>query len=384
METPGLPPVSLLDRSATRGVWNAFSLEEVRDALRRTDTARPYRDFLCPLADIELSFSPKGEVMLRPGRAALRRRREHPASACAVEQLLGRVGLPSLGPNLGDLVAAGLSDLATAQANALIRARAGGRVVRLRARRRPGAGPRPVIEAVVGEGYATYDDASMVESLLHALPGSDAGPLVISASRTTEGFRLRLTRGGKPPKLCEPIPMLEARNSEVGRGATALTSGLFTLVCTNGMHRWEDGARRGRWVHLFGQPERIDVELAPALAARWDAAECLRASWQEARAVELPVQDAQQALGWIARLARRTGTTHRLRSATVLDVVGLLDDETTSRTKDGRWSLSTLADAITLRAQKARALEQFELERAAGRLLEGALLLARAGTLAQA
>lgn len=383
MRLLGLPPVTLLDRTPVRGQWRTFSLEGLRDDLRRERRARSRRDILCPLQQVELRFDTDGHAWMRPGRAAHRRRREYPASSAAVAQLLSRIALPSLGANLADLVEAGRPDLASAQANALLQARAGDRVVRLRARRRPRWPEAMVIEAVVSDRYTPYDDARLVSDLLSALKRTDEMPEVISAWRSTDGLRIRMTVDGAPVQVGQPLRMLEARNSEVGRGSVMVIPGLFTLICTNGMHRWSR-EEVFRWTHLHASPKRIAEALREAVPPAWEQARALRQSWDRAAKVTLPVTTDEPAVAWLGELVRRLRMGHLLSNALITDVIAHLDDPTTSRPTQGRWSLATLSDALTLRAQGEELVERFELERAAGRLLEGALELHEQGRLPQA
>ncbi len=379
----GLPPALLLDETARRGKWNPLSLEELRDGLRQERRDRPRRDFVFPLRDVGVRFDDDGGVWLRPGRGPHRRRWECPASSSATEQLLARIGLPSLYANLEDLVAAGRADLATAQANALLQMRAGDRVVRLRARRREVGDHRPTIEAVVGDRYAPYDDLQLVTDLLASLRRSKKLPGVISAFRSTAGLRLRLTTDGQPAEVGRPIRMLEARNSEVGRGSAMVCPGIFTLVCTNGMHHWSR-EEVFRWSHLRADPARIAAEIGDAVGRAWEQADTVYERWRRAADVVLPVEEPEAAERWLRELARRLRLGHALSRRAVSDVVGTLDDPTTTRPASGRWSLATVADAMTLRAQDEGFAQRFEFERAAGRLLEGALELERRGALPEA
>jgi len=383
MKTLGLPPATLMNETASRGAWNPIPLEELRDELRRGRQRTRRRDVLCPLKEVGIRFDRDGGAWLRPGRGEKRRRWEYPASAAAVGQLLDRIGLPSLGANLADLVEAGRSDLATAHANALLALRAGDRVVRLRCRRRPREDRRLVVEAVVSDRYAPYDDARLVGDLLSALRRTKKMPEVISAYRSTEGLRLRLTADGRPVKVGEPIRMLEARNSEVGRGSAMVIPGLYTLVCTNGMHRWSR-EEVFRWTHLRADPKRIAEELREAVGPAWEQAAELRSAWVRGLAVVLPVEQDEKAADWLTELVRRLRLGHLLGRAMIEDVVAHLDDPTTSRPQQGRWSLATVTDAVTLRAQREELAGRFELERAAGRLLEGALGLEGQGLLPEA
>jgi hypothetical protein len=382
MKPLGLPPVTLLEETASRGEWSPVPLESLRDRLRRDRRETLRREIHCPLAEVAIRFDADGAAWIRPGRGAKRSRREYPASSAAVTQLLDRIGLASLGANLADLVEAGCADLATAHANTLLARRAGGRIVRLRCRRRPNSA-RPVVEAVVSDRYAPYDDARLVGDLLSALRRTKKMPEVISAYRSTEGLRLRLTADGRPVKVGEPIRMLEARNSEVGKGSAMVIPGLYTLVCTNGMHHWSR-EEVFRWTHLRKRARRIALEMKEAVGPAWEQAQALRDLWSRGRDVPLPVERDEQAEPWLTELVRRLRMGHLLSKQLVEDVVAHLDHPTTSRPEHDRWSLATLTDALTLRAQREDLVERFELERAAGRLLVGALELHRQGGLPKA
>jgi len=229
------------------------------------------------------------------------------------------------------------------------------------------ARPRRIVVAVLSEQYRIYDDAEFVSDLLEQVP-SNLQLEVISAWRGAEGLRVRATLGeGKDgPEVAVPIPMVEFRNSEVGLSSAMLRGGLYTLVCTNGMHSWDEWAAE-RWPHR-GDMSRVSDEIAAAIrAVHVKATETLGV--YNAAAKQVLGSGPEMIRSWLEDRQRH----YRLSGRFIDRTLFALEDNSTSRSAGGDFTLASVIDAITLQAQDASFNGRFELERLAGRILEGEL-----------
>jgi len=227
--------------------------------------------------------------------------------------------------------------------------------------------PKRLVIAVLSEQYRIYDDAEFVADLVDQVPSTM--PLeVISAWRGSEGLRIRAKLGESKEKLqvAVPIPMVEFRNSEVGLGSAMLRGGLYTLICTNGMHSWDEWGA-GRWPHR-GDMGRVSDEIAAAIdTVHSKATDAL--GIYNAATKQILGSGPQIIRTWLEDRQRH----YRLSGRFINRTLFALEDNTTSRSANGDFTLASVVDAITLQAQDASFSGRFELERLAGRILEGEL-----------
>jgi hypothetical protein len=230
--------------------------------------------------------------------------------------------------------------------------------------------PKRIVVAVLSEQYRIYDDAEFVTDLLEQVP-SKMQLEVISAWRGAEGLRVRASLGEVKdgPEVAVPIPMVEFRNSEVGLSSAMLRGGLYTLVCTNGMHSWDEWAAE-RWPHR-GDMSRVSDEIAAAIrTVHAKATDTLGV--YNAAAKQVLGSGPQAVRSWLEDRQRH----YRLSGRFIDRTLFALEDDTTSRSATGDFTLASVVDAITLQAQDASFSGRFELERLAGRILEGELRVA--------
>jgi hypothetical protein len=230
--------------------------------------------------------------------------------------------------------------------------------------------PRRIVTAVLSEQYRIYDDAEFVADLVEKVPRNMQFE-VISAWRGAEGLRVRATLGAvkDPPEVAVPIPMIEFRNSEVGLSSAMLRGGLYTLVCTNGMHSWNEWAAE-RWPHR-GDMSRVSDEIGAAIRAVHSKATDTLGAYNAA-AKQILGSGPQAIRTWLEDRQR----DYRLSDRFINRTLFALEDDTTSRSADGDFTLASVVDAITLQAQDASFSGRFELERVAGQILEGELRVA--------
>jgi len=385
----GLPPYTLLHVGSTPGVWKSLHLEEVRDRVVSQRKKERAEDRDSKLSDCRFEFDPHGGAYVR-FRGNSRFGAPKPLTTNAMFQLIRIVSTPKSLGMIEQLVRNGEpSDLrmATRLMNRLVERDQPERIVRFRTvmrrldtpslvdlldragrplpgPRKPGSRLRPtqVVTAVVSEQYRNYDDAQLVTDLLETVekPGTMK---VISVDRSTEGFVLRLSLVPKRPKAQIPYPMIELRNSEVGCGSTTVSGGLFTLICTNGMHTWKpEGIHR--WPHRVDATPVLD-ELGDVLERIGISAKSTLQDYEFARGVTVGLSPGE-AHDWITPRLRR----HNVSKRFIARVVTALEHPTTSLGKNGEYLLSSVVDAITLSAQLEGFSHRFELERLAGRLVE--------------
>jgi len=364
--TLGVPSQNLLHVGTQRDIWAPLKLEALRDTLRRQARDERARDRMSSLADTRFEFDDRGAAFVRfRGRSRFGRRRL--MTAHAVRQVASLVGTQSSLAMVQDLVHGGEQadlKLASRVLQRLAMRSDSDRTLRFRSAIRhcqPG-GRQRVITAVLSERYQPYDDAEFVAELVERIPKSDKLP-VLSAWRTSEAFSLRMSLSPDEPEMCQPFPMVEFRNSEVGAGSTTLSSGLFTLICTNGMHSWDDQSVY-RWPHR-GDPSRVRDGIVAALERAHCQATSIQSDYELAG--DIVIGDSVEAVqSWIATQSRRL----RLSGRFVRGVVKALEHPTTSRTEGDSFSLASIVDAVTLYAQEAPLNDRHDMERLAGRFLD--------------
>jgi hypothetical protein len=211
-----------------------------------------------------------------------------------------------------------------------------------------------MIRSQVSPSFAAYDNLDFVQSLLDNAPELAAMP-VIDLNISDTGMRLRFcTEPVERFDLNKAMPIMEARNSEVGRGSTVLLAGVWKLICTNGMQSW-DTQSEFRWRH-FGDTERINGGVASAIEQLKTEASGVVAAYNQA--LDVAIDDA---FAYLAReLKREKLTKEQIKAAQEA-----LNHETT--TPGG--CLASAVDATTLIAQNYDLHTQSEIERAAARMM---------------
>jgi hypothetical protein len=364
--TLGVPSQDLLHVGTQRDIWSPLKLEALRDTLRRQARDERAKDRMVSLADTRFEFDDCGAAFVRfRGRSRFGRRRL--MTAHAVKQVASLVGTQASLAMLQDLVHGGEQadlKLASRVLQRLALRSDSDRKLRFRTAIRhcqPG-GRQRIVTAVLSDRYRPYDDAEFVAELVERIPKSDKLP-VLSAWRTSEAFSLRMSLSPDEPEMCQPFPMVEFRNSEVGAGSTTLSSGLFTLICTNGMHNWDDHSVY-RWPHR-GDPTRVREGVVTALAQAQEQATVAQNDYLQAGKIVMgdSAEDIDQ---WLSAQSRRL----RLSGRFIRGVLEALEHPTTSRAEGGAFSLASVVDAVTLYAQQAPFDERHDMERLAGRFLE--------------
>ncbi len=369
----GLKSQILMRSGATRGQWNELSLEEVRDEVRGQARVERTEDRTVRLSDCRLEFESDGRAYIRY-RGRSRFGRPQPITTDALLQIARMVTRPSSFTLFEDLVLGGEPGdlkLATRVFQRMVSRKLPERKVlcRTAVRTIDGVKSKRVTLAVLSRQYRVFDDADFLDSLLSSVPQA-SGRKVISAVRTSSGLSLRMSRAGTnlaELPVATPVPMVELRNSEIGQGSTAVASGLFTLLCTNGMHQWKSDSVY-RWPHRSGAgdvreelPEALEHADLSALAAQDDYR----------TGTEITVgTSSQEVSDWLQHQNRRVRLSQRL----IAGIVAALEDSTISRAEGGELTVASVVDAMTLHAQSEPFAQRYELERLAGRVLHGAIV----------
>jgi len=214
---------------------------------------------------------------------------------------------------------------------------------------------RRIIRSQHSQGYAVYDNYNFVQDLLDNAP--DLGEMPVLDFRVTDtGMRLRFSADGtrEPLALDKPVPIIEAWNSEVGRRRTVLNSGIWKLICTNGMKAF-DSKREFAWRH-FGDTSRISDGVASAITELRTEATGVVDAYNSA--LDISIDDA---FAFMERELKREGLTQEQ----VGKAQKALDHEWT--TPGG--GLASIIDATTLIAQDYDMFVQSDIERAAARVM---------------
>ena len=379
----GIPGHDLLSEGTRPGSWDPLTLESLRDLLRAQAQSERADDRVTLLGDCGFSFDEDGCAFVKfrsAGRSPGPRRfgRARPMTQHAFSQLLRTISRGRSGDLLEDLVRRGGQSnlrLATRIMSSLVGERHAERRLRFRTVYRdpglwledfPAAVPgraRQIVTAVLGHQYRSYDDVDFVSDLVEQVP-TGMKLEVINAWRSSDGLRVRTRLGDEEPEVAVPFPMVEFRNSEVGSGAAMLRGGLFTLHCTNGMHSWDDWAVE-RWPHR-GDMSRVSDEIATAIQKVHVGALTTLSRYERGR-LQVVASSPEGLRAWLEDRQRHYRLTGKLIDRTLLAI----EDPTTSRTESGDFTLASVVDAVTLQAQDASFGARLDLERLAGRILEG-------------
>jgi hypothetical protein len=211
------------------------------------------------------------------------------------------------------------------------------------------------------QGYGHYDNVRFVEDLLDNATGLSNMP-VAQFHLSDSGMRLRFLDAVKNAiTLREPVPMIEAWNSEVGRRRVGLVGGMWKLICTNGMGSW-DKKSEWHWRH-YGEGDRIGRGVASAMEEMATASAGVLDAYTRAR--DIAIDDA---FAFMENAMRGTATTPFIARA-----IAALNHETTT---PGR-NLASVVDAITLEAQEEDLFTQADMEALAADVLRRGLAQAR-------
>jgi hypothetical protein len=224
-----------------------------------------------------------------------------------------------------------------------------------------------IVRAVRGvfRGYTSYDDLAFLNDLIDC-PDTRSLP-VLQYRRGDDGMQVRFSLDpiaevtAKGPT--EPTPIVDAWNSETGRASTSLQSGIWKLVCLNGMMGLVPGAI-WRWRHA-GNVQRVRDGVPQAVAEIRNVATGLVDAYNDA--VDVAIDDA---FAWM-----RAALADEKVGGDTIDAFGAaLNHETTT---PGRMLASTV-DAMTWVAQHE--IDQFrqrEIEEMAVRVMARGLDEAR-------
>jgi hypothetical protein len=357
-----IPDRTLVSRGSTKGVLSTTHLEEVRDYLAKLERLQDPVDFERTLDQLFVDFSagrmeatwatPNGQA------AETLRVSDNGASQLARDVLPSRffTGLKQLakmdekGAKLATLVWGKFSaSHDTARLVRTVRMKVDGEIHR-------------TIRSCNSQGYAAYSNVEFVQDILDNA-GDYASLPVLDWRVTDTGMRIRFA-GLDPAQAAfapldpsvlmeEPIPMIEAWNSEVGRRRVGLRCGMWKLICTNGMGSWDERTEHN-WIHR-GDAARIRKGVQDAFVNLTVSAQGVVEAYKEA--IEIEIDDAFE---WMKQQASK------LPDRVIYAAHKGLTDPTT--TPGG--TLASVVDALTLVAQnESDMFQQYEVERVAAKVL---------------
>lgn len=225
-----------------------------------------------------------------------------------------------------------------------------------------------VLRSVHSQSYGTYDNLRFVEDLLSNTEVSNLP--VLQYRLADSGMRVRFLTTDGEVRLREPVPMMEAWNSEVGKKRVSLNAGMWRLVCTNGMAASEV-SQTYNWRH-YGEAERIARGVENATQEIRNRASGLVDRYQQA--LDVAIDDAFE---WM-----RQSMESEFGSGVIAAAQAAVSDPTNSE----RGTLANVVDAVALIAQREEydLFQSADLEALSVKLLQRGLSEARDGRIAVA
>lgn len=219
----------------------------------------------------------------------------------------------------------------------------------------PQFGARKVIRSVHGPDYAAYANLQFVRDIRANAPELGNMP-VLSWTISDNVMRIRFLAGEiDPNNLGEPVPMIEAWNSEVGRRRVVLRGGIWRPKTATALGHWTESFDH-EWRH-YGNPERIRQGVQGAFEKVRLATSRVLEAYQIAR--EIAIEDIAS---WMDERLQAAGLP---TSAISASKKALTDPGVTPGNV-----LATAIDAIGVAASEEIDVEvQYEIELAAARAL---------------
>jgi len=355
----------LIRKGSEKGVLTLLRLEEVRDYLAGLVRAQAPEDHERPLSQLHVDFTsgrmeavwigPNGpeEVRFLFSDTGASQLQSYVLPGHFFKGLKQLALMDSNGAKLATMVWAKFAQTqAETRKVRTVRMKLGNEIYR-------------VIRSAVSQTYAPYSNLEFVQDILDNA-GEYRNLPVLDWRVTDSGMRIRfagiddalfgLGNLDQEALLSEPIPMVEAWNSEVARRKVGLRGGMFRLISTSGMGHWNSQTEYN-WIHR-GDAERIRAGVENAFQNLFASARQVVDVYKEA--IDISIDNAfhwlELELGLIPAIPERV--TKAAQAA--------LSDPTT--TAGGK--LASVVDAITLVAQdETDMFMQYEIERAAAKLL---------------
>ena len=228
------------------------------------------------------------------------------------------------------------------------------------------------VRSVHSDKYAPFSNKDFIAQLAGA-PEYAELPL-LHVTITDNHFRTRFAALDAPTSALrawdasglgsEPVPMVEAWNSETGSRAVGLKAGAWWLDESRGLPHWS-ARNEFRWIHR-GDPNRIRGGAAAAYETLLTASAEVVEAWQEAQ--DVPVEDIAL---WTKQQLQKRGHSQETQSS----VAKLLE---TDRVSEGE-TLASAVDAMTLHAAKNSLAASEELSQSASFILRDGLNTHRKG-----
>ena len=350
-----VPDRVIMNKGSKKGVLAVMHLEEVRDVLKQITERQDSKDMTRSLNQLHVSFNngimqagfltPRGvpeEMMLVS---------EHGAQMLA-DEVIPKNGFKFL-RHMAQTDVAGekLASLSWAWA---ARTATTPRMVRT-TNMKFGSDVHRVIRSVHSPTYASYSNYEFVQDILDNAEQYRNLP-VVEFKLMDSAMRLRFAgnEDASAISLREPIPMVEAWNSEVGRRRVGLRAGMWKLICTNGMGSWNQKSEYN-WIHR-GNSKRISDGVGSAFADILTEANGVVESYQRALLTSIDS---------VALFIEKT-IGEFLTGEQLIKAQNALN-HSTATTHD---TLAAAVDAVTLIAQDESSMfDQYELEKLAASMM---------------
>lgn len=301
MSTLVVPNRTLIHKVSDNGLLSTFSLSELRGRLEETVKRQAARDVTMNVCDLEVTF--RGGRMLAhiPDDSVTMLFSSWAASQVAAKVLPGHFfkGLRQLatmdaqGAQLAEQVWKKLAS--GRQVEAVIR------TVMMKIDNKV----HRVVRACISPTYAIYSNAEFMDTILNNA-GDYRNLPVLEWRLTDAAMRTRfvgmedavygLANLDKSALENEVIPMVEAYNSEVGRGKVGMSGGIYLAKQGVGINHWSNSSYR-EWQHR-GDGARIRRGVVESFKELFEAAKEVAAMYENAKliTIERPLEWMDQEL----------------------------------------------------------------------------------------
>ena len=218
-------------------------------------------------------------------------------------------------------------------------------------------GTRRVVRSCPSTKYVPYSNLFFVQLMLDHVANNYTQFPVVDWILTDNGFRLRFVEGDLSSG--EPLPMIEAWNSETGNRRVGVRGGVFHSGKSVTLTHW-DNSKEKSWIHR-GEAKRIRREIGPAFDDVFNTAHGVVASYKSASlvAVETPYQFLEKQLsGQLSDKAIKA-----IQEALTLEL-------------DGNATLEDCVDAVNLSGEGKDIYDQAEIEKVSANVLKKGLAIA--------
>lgn len=229
----------------------------------------------------------------------------------------------------------------------------------------------PAIRALVSPTYGLYSNREFIQDMRYFMAEFGIVP-VLGFTLTDQAMRIdfvgidqyKTTVGGFLPEILEtePLPIVSAWNSEVGRGKVGLRAGLYNVQLKGGMSHWDDSTQF-TWIHRGGAGGlNLKSNISKAYAKVMEASMQILDLYSQSKNVEIPDMEK-----WVKDQIASFDTLPESLAKTILEFT------THPKTTPGN-KLATILDAMMLiSSTESDIFRKADIEAATSRIMSRGL-----------